>query len=93
MLPAVAAKFRVWLCLLKILHFVLDRFWKVIRFIPRSELSAREILRARPAASEHGHGGATKWATLMARSELYNLLALLHAQSMADNVVQSSNQR
>jgi hypothetical protein len=30
---------------------------------------------------------------LTARSELYNLLALPHAQSMADDVVQSSDQR
>ena len=43
-------------------------------------------------ASEHGHGGATKWKALMARSEPYNPLALLHPQSMADDVMQSSDQ-
>ncbi len=49
-LQGVYPVFSLWLCLHKILTFLLDRFWKASGTISRSDKSAREVVGARPVA-------------------------------------------
>jgi hypothetical protein len=87
-LLGISIGFSVWLCLRKILNFLLDMFFDDPQFVP----TAASWPRVKSATVSDASHDRAKRSPPAERSEPYDLLAPLYAHSMADGA-HSSDQR